>query len=173
VTGAVLRGDLEDLRDFSAFVGGVMAGARTDLVPDLLEGGRVLAFVSRLYQGHEGHLAAVPPALEALDLYSPAIPVPMLEAALSGFRAALCFVALADVGLSKRRLSPWLAKLVVRTWIEEQRSFLRLPAMSRGDEVPEDVLPKHQRLDEATVLREHAEGERIFEDFIARAAATR
>src|SRR5579863_7083351 len=75
-------------------------------------------------------------------------------------RCGSCLAGGAWSTSSKRHPSPWLAKLVVRTWIEEQRSLLRLPAMRRGEEVPEDVLPKHRRLDEATVLPEHDEGER-------------
>jgi hypothetical protein len=44
--------------------------------------------------------------------------------------------------------------------------------MIHGDEhVPEDLLPKAQRLDQGRVIQEHNQGEIIFEQFIAGATA--
>lgn len=177
VAGALFCSELGELSNFPSFARAIDAKASDDVVPDLLEGMRFVSVISGLFRkGRAPQNASQSSSLGAdtwgdLDLYS--LPLPMLESALAGIRSLICLAALVDLGLAAGRSPPtWLVKQVVRGWVDGDRSFLRLLTMFHGGEnVPEDLLPRAQRLDQAQMVEDHNQGEVIFEQFLADAMA--
>ena len=146
-----------------------------NIIPDLLEGMRIVSVISGLFQkdvSSQGASQSPSPDLGSdLDLF--ALPAPMLEAMLGVHRSMVCLAALVALGLSNRFSPPnWLVSRVVRGWVEGNRSFLRLIAMMYDNEdVPEDLLPKEQRLDRQQMIQHHNDVVAMFEQFSSAASA--
>jgi len=174
VSGALFAGDFQELPDFPSFVRAIQAKTSGNVIPDLLEGMRVVSVISTLFRkgGARQDASATGTSSDGdtwdnLDFY--AMPVPMLESALAAIRSLTCLAALVDLCISNRRSPPvWLVSRVVRGWVDGNRSFLRLVAMFHDNEgVPDDLLPKAHRLEQARLIEEHNQGEVIFEQFVA------
>jgi hypothetical protein len=156
----------------------IQAKTSGNVIPDLLEGMRVVSVISTLFRkGHARRDASTTGSASDSDTWNNldfyAMPVPMLESALAAIRSLTCLAALVDLCISNRRSPPvWLVSRVVRGWVDGNRSFLRLVAMFHDNEgVPDDLLPNAQRLEQARLIEDHNQGEVIFEQFVAHARA--
>lgn len=167
VFGALFRGELSALPNLRSFTRALNAKTNESIIPDLLEGMRIVSVISGFRRKHTSTQAASQgsTADSDLDLYS--LPGPVLAAMLGALRSVACLAALVDLALSEHLSPPsWLVKQVVRVWVDGNRSFLRLAAMMYGDaEVPDDLLPKSHRIDRDQMLQRHSEGVTLLEKF--------
>jgi hypothetical protein len=171
VQSALFRRQIDALPDASSFARGIHGKMLSDgggILPDFLEGVRLVSTVVELIDRHDTQARSSEPVpWEAIDDH--ALPISVLHAWLAAERGFICLAALVDLVLSDRP-SPqtWLLRRVVRGWVDGQRAVLRIVAMLHGDAgVSEDLLPAADRLDRDAVVRAHDEGEAVFEQLIA------
>ena len=177
IHGALMQGHFSELPDQQSFLR--LVASRTErgsnIVPGLLEGLRIVSVIVEQFVAAKRTPGKppVPVAVddERLDLH--AMPLPLLQIVLTHGRATMCLAALVDLCISRRRNPPpppWLAKSVVRGWVEGERAWLCFNAMTYpGQDVPIDLLPETQRLTREGVLAVHNDGVTAFEQFLAKA----
>lgn len=158
VVRAFFNGRFVELQSFNHFVASICGKTRmTSLVASSLkEGMRIASAIAELRDKAPLHEPTV-----ALDEYK--MPDPMWRSTIGIVRAFMCLAALVDLSISDRIPPDWLLKRVVKESVEGQRLFLGFMAMVYGDGgVPEDLLPKSQRLNSERIVQEHNDRESLF-----------
>jgi hypothetical protein len=184
VEGDLFRCIFPELPDQQSFVRRLNAKApASSIVPDILEGLRIVSVISRFFREHPptppsrsaGSRAPTRPASpdENARVDYRDMPQRLLSWVIAHHRSTAALAALIDLALSDRLEPPtWLVRPVVRAWVEGERTVLALVTMLHGAEgVPKDLLPAEQRFQQDQLSAEQTTTEATFQQFIAEAAA--
>ncbi len=168
IQGALLHRKFNELPDPMAFLRKVKERTDGAVVPDLMEGLRMIYVAAELCRSNRER-KAVP--WGELELY--AVPAPLLNSVLMHARSTACLAALIDLAMFERPAPPpWLVKRVARGWVDGLRSLLRLlTALFDDSIIPEDLLPADQRLTHEGILQVDADDESALQSVIEKAAS--
>ncbi|HEY2515561.1 MAG TPA: hypothetical protein VGI39_32055 [Polyangiaceae bacterium] len=166
VQGTLYGGRFPGLADGPTFLRGMDAqAAGTEVVPDILEGLRVVSLIQAFFRANPQ-----PKNVPEADRWT--LPVPILRCVIAHYRAAICLSALINFVLARRTVPGWLLHRVVRGWVQGERAVLSFLVMQRPDwEVPRDLLPDAERVPTLSdVVSEHNETQALFERLISESA---
>ena len=93
------------------------------------------------------------------------VPPRIASAMLVMYHANACFLAIIRAGITRRKLEPWLARVIAERWVQGIRGQLVMLASVPGTHIDEDIVPRDQRLDLEALERENAEMNAAMDQF--------
>lgn len=91
------------------------------------------------------------------------LPAAIKRALLGGASGEVALFGLIALG-RRRGTAPWIIDALLERWIVGRRAFLPLLAAHPAIQIPEDVLPRDQRLPVDDLLRMHQVSEQAYQD---------